>query len=84
MEPNNTIERGARGDIERILGERYSFKIRYRFQVYVPKRQILHYALCSNAVFRSALTCLSIPFTPFPVRRKTNGSEAAEQAVEVW
>jgi len=36
------------------VGERYSFKIKYRFQVLVPKRQILH--LCSNAVFRSALT----------------------------
>jgi len=23
------------------VGERYSFKIKYRFQVYVPKRQIL-------------------------------------------
>jgi len=27
------------------VGERYSFKIKYRFQVLVPKRQILHYAV---------------------------------------
>jgi hypothetical protein len=45
------------------VGKRYSLKIKYRFQVFVPKRQILRCS--SNAVFRSALTCLSVPFTFF-------------------
>jgi hypothetical protein len=39
-----------------IAGGRLSPKTKYRFQVRVPKRQVLHER--SNAVFRSALTCL--------------------------
>ena len=31
-------------------GERYCFKIKYRFQVLVPKRQILHYAVMRFSV----------------------------------
>jgi len=47
-----------------LTGERYSFKIKYRFQVFVPKRQILPCAVMR--IIRSALTCLSVPFTTFP------------------
>jgi succinate dehydrogenase membrane anchor subunit len=43
-------------------GERYSFKIKYRFQVFVPKRQILPWAIMR--IIRSALTCLSVLLTP--------------------
>lgn len=50
------------------IGKRYSFKIKYRFQVFVPKRQILR--LRSHAVLRSALTCLSVPFTFFRLQVK--------------
>jgi hypothetical protein len=52
-----------------LYGERYSFKIKYRFQVLVPKRQILPCAVMRT--IRSALTCLSVPFTTFPIPTKT-------------
>ena len=45
-------------------GERYSFKIKYRFQVFVPKRQILPCAVMR--IIRSALTCLSVLLTHAP------------------
>jgi len=48
------------------FGERYSFKIKYRFQVFVPKRQILPCAVMRT--IRSALTCLSVPFITFPIQ----------------
>ena len=46
-----------------LIGERYSSKIKYRFLVLVPKRQILPCAVMR--IIRSALTCLSVPFTAF-------------------
>ena len=49
-------------------GERYSFKIKYRFQVLVPKRQILPCAVMR--IIRSALTCLSVPFTTSSIPSK--------------
>jgi hypothetical protein len=60
-----------------IVGERYSFKI--KLSVPGPCSEASDLALCSHAVFRSALTYLSVPFTLFVFRylvQKTGIAEA--------
>ena len=60
-------------------GEWYSFKIKYRFQVLVPKRQILPCAVMR--IIRSALTCLSVPFTTstISIKYQRNGNSTQQK-----
>ena len=46
-----------------LAGGRHTIQIKFRVEILVPKRQILHLVL--NAVFRSALISLSMPSTLF-------------------